>query len=124
MNRTIMNMVRSMMFFKNFKLMFWSDAMICAIYLRNRSRTHALEKKTLHEMWYGLIYSMRHLMIFGSTCYELIPKEKRDKHGARSQKFILLGYSNTSKAYRLCVEVNMKFTISRDVVFLEVNKNK
>ena len=82
MNRTIMNMVRSMMFFKNFKLMFWGNAMLCAVYLRNRSPTHALEKNTLHEMWYGLIYSMRHLMAFGSTYYDLIPKEKIDKHGA------------------------------------------
>ena len=30
MNRTLMNMARSMMFFKNVKLMFWGDAVVCA----------------------------------------------------------------------------------------------
>ena len=32
------------------------------------------------------------------------------------------GYSNTSKAYRLYDEVNTKFIISRDVIFLESSK--
>ena len=36
MNRTIMNMVRSMMFLKNVKLMFWGDAVKCAAYLAPR----------------------------------------------------------------------------------------
>lgn len=33
-----------------------------------------------------------------------------------------LGYSATSKAYRLYDEENMNFIISRDVIFLESNK--
>ena len=53
MNITIMNMVRSMMFFKNVKLMFWGDAVKCAAYLRNRSPSNALDNKTPHEMWFG-----------------------------------------------------------------------
>ena len=32
------------------------------------------------------------------------------------------GYSNTSKAYRLYDEDNMKFIVSRDVIFLEFEK--
>ena len=45
MNTTLMNMARSMMFFKNEKLMFWCDAVVCATYLRNISPSHALEDK-------------------------------------------------------------------------------
>ena len=33
MNMTLLNMVRSMMFFKNVKSMFWDDAIICATYV-------------------------------------------------------------------------------------------
>ena len=61
-------------------------------------------------------------MVFGSTCYALIPKEQRNKLGVRIHKCILLGYSNTSKAYHLYDEVNKKFIISRDVIFLESSK--
>ena len=116
-------MVRSMMLFKNIKLMFWGDAVKCAAYLRNRSPSNALDNKTPHEMWFGHLPSVRHLRIFGSTCYALIPKEQRNKHGARSRKCILLGYKEYSKAYHLYDKVNKKFVFSRDVIFLETNKN-
>ena len=87
------------MFFKNVKLMFWGDAVVCATYLRNRSPSNALDKKTPHEMWFGHLPPVRHLRVFGSTCYALIPKEQRNKLGARSKKCIFLGYEEYSKAY-------------------------
>ena len=74
-------------------------------------------------MWYGHVPSVKHLRVFGSTCYALIPKVHRNKLGARSRKCIFLGYSNTSKAYRLYDEVNKKFVVSRDVIFLESSKS-
>ena len=97
MNRTIMNMVHSMMFFKNVKLMFWGDAVKCETYLRNKSPSNALDDKTPHEMWFGHLFSVRHLRVFGSTCYALIPKEQRNKLGARSRKCIFLGYEENSR---------------------------
>ena len=118
-----MNMARSMMFFKNVKLMFWGDAVVCAAYLRNRSPSHAIEDKTPHEMWFGQLPLVRHLKVFGSTYHALIPKEQINKLGARRRRCILLGYSRTSSAYRLYDEVNKKFVVSRDVIFLETNKN-
>ncbi len=33
-----------------------------------------------------------------------------------------MGYSNTPKAYHLYDEVNKKFVVSRDVIFLESSK--
>ena len=98
MNRTLMNMARSMMFFKNVKLMFWCDAVVCATYLRNRIPSHAIEYKTPHEMWFGHLPSVRHLWVFGSPCYALIPKEQRNKLGARSIRCVFLGYAYTFKA--------------------------
>jgi hypothetical protein len=89
---------------------------------KNRCPSHALKNKTPYEMWYGHIPSVRHLRVFGSTCYALIPKEKRSKLDARSQKCIFLGYSNTTKGYHLYDETNKKFILSRDVIFLESTK--
>ena len=74
-------------------------------------------------MWFGHLPLVRHLRVFGSTCYALIPKEQRNKLGARSRRCIFLGYEEYSKAYHLYDEVNKKFVISRDVIFLETNKN-
>ena len=122
MNKTILNMVRSMMLFKNVKLMFWADAVLCAVYIKYRCPSNAIRNKTPYEIWYGHIPSVKHLRVFGSTCYALIPKVHKNKLGARSHKCIFLGYSNTSKAYRLYDEVNKKFVVSRDVIFLESSK--
>jgi hypothetical protein len=84
MNKTLLNMVCSMLFFKNVKLMFWADEVMCAMYLRNIIPSHSLGKKYFYEMWYDHIPSVRHLKVFGSTCYALIPKEHRNKLGERS----------------------------------------
>jgi transposase InsO family protein len=46
MNMTLLNMVHSMLFFKNVKLMFWGDAILYVVYVRNRSPSHALRNKT------------------------------------------------------------------------------
>jgi hypothetical protein len=66
-------MVRPMMFFKNVKLMFSVDVIMCAVYVKKKCPSHALKNKTLYEMWYGRIPSVRHLRVFGSTYYALIP---------------------------------------------------
>ena len=113
MIRTLMNMARSMMFFKNVKLMFWCDAVVCATYLRNRIPSHAIEYKTPHEMWFGHLPSIRNLKVFGSTRYALIPKKETNKLGARSQRCIFLGYSNNSKSYHVYDEVNKNFFFQR-----------
>jgi hypothetical protein len=53
MNETLLNMVRSMMFFKNLKLMLWDDVGQCEIYVKNKSPSHALRNKTPYEIQYG-----------------------------------------------------------------------
>jgi hypothetical protein len=81
---TLLNMVCSMLFFKNVKLIFWVDAVLCIVYLRNQIPSHSLGNMTQYEMWNDSIPSVRHLNVFGSTCSALISKEKINKLGARS----------------------------------------
>jgi len=42
MNRTIMNMVREMLYFKGIKLHFWAEATRTTVYLHNRSPSSTL----------------------------------------------------------------------------------
>ena len=74
-------------------------------------------------MWFSHLLLVRHLIVFGSTYYALIPKEQIKKIGARSRRCIFQGCSDTSKEYQLYDEVNIKFVVSGDVIFLETNKN-
>ena len=47
MNRTILNMVRSMLFCKNVKIMLWADVVLCALYIKNRCPSNAIRNMTL-----------------------------------------------------------------------------
>ena len=95
-------MIRSMMFFKNVKLMFWGDAVKCAAYLRNRSPSNALDNKTPNEMWFGHLPSIRHLRFFGSTCYALIPKRKETSLVLEAENAFSLGTKKTPR-HTICM---------------------
>ena len=94
-------MVREMLYFKGIKLYFWAEATRTVVYLRNRSPSSALHQVISYEVWFGYPPSIQHLRIFGSTCYALTPKDKRSKLQRHSFKCIFLGYSESSKTYRL-----------------------
>ena len=90
MNKTPLNMVRSMMFFNNFKLMFWGEEVLGDIYIKNMIPSIALQNKTPYKMWHGHLPTVKHFIIFGSTCYALIPAKLRNKLEARSRKRFFL----------------------------------
>lgn len=103
--------------------MFWGEAIICAAYIRNQCPFSVINNATPYELWYDRLPTVQHFRDFGSKCYALILKQQQNILGARSQKSIFLGYFNTSKAYKLYDEENKKFILSRDVIFLESDKD-
>ena len=117
MNQTLLGMARAMLFFKGLKSCYWAEAVHTAVYLRNRSPSSSLDGITPFEAWYGFKPMVKHLRVFGSVCYALVPKEKRKKLESRSVKCMLIGYSNEKKGYRLLSDG--KFIVSRDVIFDE-----
>jgi hypothetical protein len=60
-----------------------------------------------------------HLHIFGSICYYHVPSEKRTKLDPTTNKGILVGYNETSKAYRIFVLEHRRIVAYRDVQFEE-----
>eukprot|EP00253_Pinus_taeda_P009462 PITA_09462 len=54
--------------------MFWVDEVLGVVYIKNRCPSNAIRNKTRYEIWYGHIPSVKHLRVFRSTCYALIPK--------------------------------------------------
>ena len=122
MNRTLLNMVRSMMFFKNVKLMFLGEVVLCVVYIQNQCPSTTINNKSPYEMWHTCLPTIQHFRVFGSTCYALIHKQQHNKLDGKSHKCIFLGYSNTSRAYRLYNEDTKRFIVSRDVYFLNLIK--
>ena len=60
-----------------------------------------------------------HLRVFGCPVYIHVPKEKRTKMEPSGKKGIFVGYSETSKSYRIYVPSQRLIEVSRDVAFHE-----
>eukprot|EP00253_Pinus_taeda_P034619 PITA_34619 len=60
-----------------------------------------------------------HLRIFGCITYSYIPKQKRTKLEPNAEKDIFVGYSETSKAFRIYIPAQRKVVVRRDVKFEE-----
>ena len=92
------------------------------VYLKNRSCASGLDNKTPYELWHNKKPDLSHVRIFGSQVMVHIPKEKRLKWDTKSKKYILVGFSENAKGYRIYDPVKRCVTTSRDVVIQENTK--
>ncbi|KAK2442749.1 putative mitochondrial protein [Trifolium repens] len=121
-NRTIMNMVRSMLSGKGIPKEFWPEAVNWSVYVQNRSPTVAVKNMTPEEAWSGFKPAVHFFKVFGCIGYVHVSDAQRKKLDNKSVKCILLGISEESKAYKLYDPVSRKVIVSRDVVFAENEK--
>ena len=121
-NRTIMNMVRSMISKKQLPKTFWPEVVNWTVHVLNRSPAMAVKNKTPEEAWSGVKPSVEHFRLFGCISHVHVLDSKRTKLDDKSLSCVLLGVSEESKAYRLYDPVSQRIIISRDVVF-EEDKN-
>ncbi|KAK2986839.1 hypothetical protein RJ640_011064 [Escallonia rubra] len=118
-NRTILNMVRSLLARGRIPKKFWPEAVNWIIHVLNRSPTFAVQDMTPEEAWSGQRPAVDHFRIFGCIAYAHIPDAKRKKLDDKSEKCVFLGVSEVSKAYKLFNPLTKKIVTSRDVVFEE-----
>ncbi|KAK9941415.1 hypothetical protein M0R45_018018 [Rubus argutus] len=118
-NRTILNMVRSMLAKGKIPKSFWPEAVNWSIHILNRSPTFAVQNMTPEEAWSGKKPAVDHFKIFGCIAYAHIPDEKRKKLDDKGEKCVFLGVSEQSKAYKLFNPITKKIVVSRDVIFDE-----
>ena len=119
LNRTVMNMVRSILAVYKMPQRFWAEALNTAVYLRNRSPTTAVKGKTPFESLTGKKPSVGHLRIFGCAAYRHVMDDERKKLDPKTEKCVFLGYSENRKGYRLFDTRRQKAIHSHDVVFDE-----
>ena len=118
-NRTLMEMARCMLHARNMDPKFWAEAVNVASYIINRSPTIVVKHKTPEEAWSGRKPTVGHFKVFGCDAYVHIPEEKRKKLDKKNHKCIMVGYSESSKAYMLYDPDTNEIRIRRDVIFDE-----
>lgn len=106
MNRTIMEKVRCMLSESGLPKSLWAEAVNTSVYLINRSPSSAIDYELPEERWGQKKVSVDHLRVFGSRCVVLVPKHKRRKLDQAGEEGVLVGYSQTKKAYRILMKDN------------------
>jgi hypothetical protein len=118
-NRSIVGAARAMIHDQGLPLFLWAEACNTIVYLQNMSPHRALGNVTPDEAFTGQKPQVGHLRIFGCVTYSYIPKELRKKIEPTAEKGIFVGYSETSKAYRIYIPALKRVVVRRDVKFEE-----
>jgi transposase InsO family protein len=100
-NRTLIEMARSMLSEYNVSQSFWAEAINTACYCSNRLYCHGKLGKTPYELLNGRKPNIAYFRVFGCKCYILKKGTRLGKFDKKCDEGFLLGYSTTSKAYRV-----------------------
>uniref|UniRef100_A0A2N9F7V6 Integrase catalytic domain-containing protein n=1 Tax=Fagus sylvatica TaxID=28930 RepID=A0A2N9F7V6_FAGSY len=122
-NRTLLDMVRSMMAQANLPISFWGDALLTAAYILNRVPSQSVSS-TPYELWKGEKPNLEHLRPWGSAGFVHSTAHKYGKLGPRARKHIFIRYSDSSKGYVMYGEHpngGMTEIESRDIDFIETD---
>ncbi|GKF34196.1 retrovirus-related pol polyprotein from transposon TNT 1-94, partial [Tanacetum coccineum] len=100
-NRTLVEAARMMLSASKLPLFFWAKAIATACYTQNRTIIIPTHEKTAYHIINDRKPSIKHLYIFGCTCYLTRDGENLDKMKEKGVPYILVGYSTQLKGYRV-----------------------
>ncbi|GJR84252.1 putative zinc finger, CCHC-type containing protein [Tanacetum coccineum] len=100
-NCTLIEAARTMLLASKLPLFFWAEAIATTCYTQNRSIIIPTHEKTAYHIINDMKPLIKHLYIFGCTCYLTRDGENLDKMKEKRDPCILVGYSTQSKGYRV-----------------------
>ena len=118
----IQEMARAMLHNKDMARNLWGETVNTACHTVNIVYLKPGTKKTPSEVWKGRKPNVNYFKIFGSTCFILKDRENVRKFDSQSDEWIFLGYSSTSKAYRVYNKRTKKVMETINVVIDEASE--
>jgi transposase InsO family protein len=100
-NRTLINIARSMLSEYNFSHSFWAKAINTVCLYSNHFYCHQFLEKTPYEILNGRKPNIVYFRVFGCKSYILKKGKRLSKFEKKCDEGFLLGYSTTSKSYRV-----------------------
>lgn len=117
-NRTLVDMVNSMLLNAKLPHNLWGEALLTACHIHNRIPSRHF-KVAPYELWKGRKPTLEYLKVWGCLAYYRISDQRRTKLGPRAFKGVFVGYAQNSKAYRILDLVSNTIVETREVVFIE-----
>ncbi|GJZ23970.1 retrotransposon protein, putative, ty1-copia subclass, partial [Tanacetum coccineum] len=108
-NRTLLDMVRSMMNLITLPLSFWDYALESVARILNMVPTKKVDKTT-YELWYGKVPNLSYLKVWG--CEALVKRDTPDKLQQRFVKCIFIGYPKETMGYYFCFPRENKIAVA------------
>ncbi|GJV22072.1 retrotransposon protein, putative, ty1-copia subclass [Tanacetum coccineum] len=115
-NRTLLDMVRSMMNLTTLPKSFWGYALESAARILNMVPTKKVER-TPYEIWHEKAPKLSYLRVWG--CEALVKRDTPDKLDPRSIKCIFVGYPKETMGYYFYYPLENKIFVARNAEFFE-----
>ncbi|KAH9659186.1 Integrase catalytic domain-containing protein [Citrus sinensis] len=120
-NKLIQEMARIMLNENSLLEYFWAGAVNTASYVLNRVLIRSYLNKIPYELWKDRKPNIGYFKVFGCKCFILNTKDNIGKFDTKSDVGIFLGYSNSSKVYRVYNKRTLVVEESMHVAFDESN---
>jgi hypothetical protein len=118
-NRTLMDMVRSMMRYSKLPLSLWMEVLKTAIHILNRVPSKSVTK-TPYELWTRRVPLLKHLRVSESLAEAKVFNRNIGKLDPKTRSCHFIGYPKKSKGFRFyCPDRYTKFIETRHAIFLE-----
>jgi transposase InsO family protein len=118
-NRIIIEATKAMIHDQSLPMTLWAEACMTTVYVQNHSPHQILKNITPEEAFTKVKPEIGDFRIFGCLVYLHVPKEKRSKLEPSGRKATFVGYSESSKSYRIYIPGQRQIEVSRDVTFEE-----
>ena len=115
-NRTLLDMVRSMMSLTDLPLSFWGYALETATFTLNRAPSKSVET-TPYELWFGKKPKLSFLKVWGCDAY--VKKLQPEKLEPKSEKCVFIGYPKETIGYTFYLRSEGKIFVAKNGSFLE-----
>src|SRR5215216_5719458 len=115
-NRTLLDMVRSMMSLTDLPLSFWGYALETAVFTLNRAPSKSVEM-TPYELWFGKKPKLSFLKAWGCDTY--VKRLQPDKLEPKPEKCIFIGYPKETIGYTFYHRSEGKIFVAKYGSFLE-----
>ena len=115
-NRTLLDMVRSMLSLTDLRLSFWGYALETAAFTLNRTPSKSVEM-TPYELWFGKKPKLSFLKVWGCDTY--VKRPQPDKLEPESEKCVFIGHPKETIGYTFYHRSKGKIFVAKNGSFLE-----